>query len=96
MTNLHLMIAEECFVREIDSEAWSIGLFQVRKIGGPFENFRYQKAVTVKLSAIQGALIELWKEKTCVDGRVKLQGYFNKLYLKVLSIFCKMVYTSEL
>lgn len=100
MTNLCLMLAEECFIRKIQSQEGRGDLLSVllqrRKVSGPSEHFYYEKAVTIKLVAIHWALIELWKGRFCKDGCIKLQRYFNKFYLKVLRIFCKMVYTFEL
>lgn len=52
----------------------------------PIEHFCSEKAVTTQRVTLDWALIESWKERTCLNGRVQ----FNKLYLKVLSIFCKI------
>lgn len=80
-------LAEECFIRKIQSG---------ERKSDPSEHSLSQKAITIKLVAIHWALFELWKEGLSTDGFIKLQRYFNKLYLKVLSIFCRMVYTFEL
>jgi hypothetical protein len=65
-------------------------------MGGPSEQLPSQKAIGIKLIAIHWAVIELWKERCYIGGWIKLQRYFNKSYLKILRIFCKMLYTFEL
>lgn len=63
MTNLCLMLAEERFIRKLQSQEGKGDLLscllQGGKISGPSEHFHYQKAVTIKLIAIHWALIEL-------------------------------------
>lgn len=65
MTSFHL--AEEGFIREIQSAARSIGLLQDREIRDSLEHLPSQKAATIKRVALRWALSQERKELVSMD-----------------------------